>query len=92
MNFRPHGGPASIRSATCRSAARGQVGYEARYSSAQLAAGELTEIIAAGYTSAIGTFGIHRFHYVIDDDARCVSAVSVAETAAAFRRLLIKIA
>ncbi len=71
---------------------RGQVGYEAPYSSAQLAAGELTEIIAAGYKSAIGTFGVHRFHHVVDDDARCVSTASVAETAAAFRRLLMKIA
>lgn len=66
----------------------GLVGYEAPYSSAELAAGELTEIIAAGYTPAAGTFGIHRFHHVSDDDQRCVSARSVAATAERFQRFV----
>jgi hypothetical protein len=67
---------------------RGQLGYETPYSSAQLAAGELVEIIAAGYSSAAGVFGGHRYHHVADDDARCVSPVSIAQTAAGFERLL----
>ncbi|HVY80361.1 MAG TPA: hypothetical protein VG994_05210 [Steroidobacteraceae bacterium] len=66
----------------------GHLGLEAPYSSYALSAGELTEIIAAGYTSAAGVFGIHRYHHVAEDDARCVSAASVAATAAAFQKLM----
>ena len=66
----------------------GHLGLEAPYSSDTLSAGELTEIIAAGYAPAAGVFGIHRFHHVAEDDARCVSAASVAATAAAFQRLI----
>ena len=63
----------------------GHVGYEAPYSSREVAAGELVEIIAAGYANVAGVFGSHRYHHVADDDARCVSASSVATIAAAFR-------
>jgi hypothetical protein len=66
----------------------GYPGLEAPYSSDTLSAGELTEIIAAGYAPAAGVFGIHRYHHVAEDDARCVSAASVAATAAAFQRLM----
>lgn len=66
----------------------GHVGYEAPYSTETLIAGELTEIAHAGYKSIAGTFGIHRYHHVIDDDARCVSAESVAKTAVAFQTLV----
>lgn len=66
----------------------GHIGLEAPYSSDELSAGELTEIIAAGYAPAAGVFGIHRYHHVAEDDARCVSAASVASTAAAFQRLI----
>jgi hypothetical protein len=69
----------------------GHPGLEAPYSSDTLSAGELVEIMAAGYAPAAGVFGIHRFHHVADDDARCVSAASVAATAAAFQRLIEKI-
>ncbi len=58
----------------------GHVGYEAPYDSAEFSAGELVEIIHAGYVPAAGTFGIHRYHHVLQDDARCVSADSVATT------------
>ena len=71
-----------------RDAFRGHVGYEAPYSSAVLAAGKLTEIIAAGYPSVAGVFGVHRYHHVADDDARCVSAGEVALTAAAFQKFV----
>lgn len=63
----------------------GHAGLEAPYSSDALTAGELTEIVAAGYEPAAGVFGIHRYHHVAEDDARCVSAASVASTAAAFQ-------
>lgn len=66
----------------------GHAGLEAPYSSDELSAGELTEIIAAGYKPAAGVFGIHRYHHVAEDDARCVSASSVAATASAFQALI----
>jgi hypothetical protein len=66
----------------------GHPGLEAPYSTDTLTAGELTEIVGAGYAPAAGVFGIHRYHHVAEDDARCVSAASVASTAGAFQRLL----
>lgn len=66
----------------------GHAGLEAPYSTEVITAGELTEIVAAGYKSAAGVFGLHRHHHVVTDDARCVSATSVATTAAAFQALL----
>lgn len=66
----------------------GLAGLEAPYASDALSAGELTNIIEAGYGLVAGVFGVHRFHHVEDDDERCVSADAVAETTAAFRRLL----
>ncbi len=69
----------------------GHAGLEAPYSSDVLSAGELTEIIAAGYAPAAGVFGIHRYHHVAEDDARCVSAASVAATAAAFQNFVARL-
>jgi hypothetical protein len=69
----------------------GHLGLEAPYSSDTLSAGELTEVIAAGYTPAAGVFGIHRYHHVAEDDARCVHAPGVASTAAAFQSLIEKL-
>lgn len=69
----------------------GHAGLEAPYSSDTFTAGELTEIVAAGYAPAAGVFGIHRYHHVAEDDARCVSAASVASTAAAFQSLVEKV-
>jgi len=63
----------------------GHPGLEAPYANDTLSAGELTEIIAAGYAPVAGVFGVHRYHHVAEDDARCVSAASVASTAAAFQ-------
>ena len=67
----------------------GLAGLETPYPSDKLSAGELTAIIAAGYPSVAGIFGVHRFHHVEGDDARCVDAAAVATTTAAFRELLI---
>lgn len=66
----------------------GLAGLESPYSSEGMSAGELTAIIAAGYSSVSGVFGVHRFHHVADDDARCVAPEPVAATIAAFRQLL----
>jgi len=77
--------------AAAREVFAGHAGLEAPYSSDTFTAGELTEIIAAGYTPAAGVFGIHRYHHVAEDDARCVSAASVASTAAAFQSLVEKV-
>lgn len=74
--------------ALAREVFAGHPGLEAPYSSDTLSAGELTEIIAAGYAPAAGVFGIHRYHHVAEDDAQCVSAASVASTAAAFQSLI----
>ncbi|RYY24582.1 MAG: twin-arginine translocation signal domain-containing protein [Sphingomonadales bacterium] len=66
----------------------GHPGYEAPYSTEKLTAGELTEIVAAGYQNVAGVFGIHRFHHVADDDSRCVNPASVSATCVAFQKLL----
>ncbi|SBV31472.1 conserved exported protein of unknown function [uncultured Sphingopyxis sp.] len=67
----------------------GLAGLESPYPSDRLSAGELTAIIAAGYPSVAGVFGLHRFHHVAGDDARCVDAAAVAAATAAFRQLLV---
>lgn len=67
----------------------GLAGLESPYPSDRLSAGELTAIIAAGYPSVAGVFGVHRFHHVDGDDARCVDAASVAAATAALRQLLV---
>lgn len=66
----------------------GLVGLEAPYRSDEMSAGELSNIIAAGYKQVAGVFGNHRFHHVEDDDETCVSADAVAATTLAFRQLL----
>jgi hypothetical protein len=66
----------------------GQAGYEAPVSSAMLAAGELEEVIKAGYAPAAGVFGIHRHHHVAEDDERCLNVPATVAAAEGFRRLL----
>tara|TARA_R110000824_G_scaffold163733_7_gene339529 strand:+ start:13441 stop:14724 length:1284 start_codon:yes stop_codon:yes gene_type:complete len=76
--------------ATAQRLFKGLAGLEGPYPSDKLSAGELTAIIAAGYPSVAGVFGVHRFHHVADDDERCIDASSVAATTAAFRNLLLE--
>ena len=66
----------------------GLSGLEGPYSSETLSAGELSNVIEAGYAPVAGVFGVHRFHHVAEDDARCVSGDDVSETTAAFQRLV----
>lgn len=75
---------------TARRLFKGLAGLEGSYPSDKLSAGELTAIIAAGYPSVAGVFGVHRFHHVADDDERCIDASSIAATTAAFRNLLLE--
>jgi hypothetical protein len=70
----------------------GHTAFEAPYSSDVLSAGEQVEILAAGYTSVAAVFGIHRYHHVTTDDARCVSATNVATAALAFQNLVARVA
>lgn len=49
----------------------GAPGLETPYPTGAGAAGELQNIIAAGYPSTIGLFGAHRFHHIALDDMRC---------------------
>lgn len=66
----------------------GLAGLEAPYSIDEITAGELSNVVAAGYGPVAGVFGVHRYHHVAEDDERCVSADAVAQTALAFRDLL----
>jgi hypothetical protein len=70
----------------------GEAGLEAPYSSAVLSAGEQIEILAAGYPHVAAVFGLHRYHHVAGDDARCVSAANVARAALAFQKLIERVA
>ncbi|WP_411287662.1 hypothetical protein [Phenylobacterium sp.] len=66
-----------------KAAFAGLPGLEQVYPALQRsAAGELGNVLKAGYEPAIGIFGGHRFHHARSDDLRCVSpdlAVPVAE-------------
>ena len=73
---------------TARSRFAGLAGLEAPYTTDEITAGELTNIVNAGYVSVAGIFGVHRYHHVAEDDARCVSADAVAHTTLAFRDLM----
>ena len=66
----------------------GQVGYEAPVSSDTLSAGELTEVIKAGYKPAAGVFGIHRYHHAEEDDERCLNVPATIAATEGFKQLL----
>lgn len=74
--------------ATARTGFAGLAGLEAPYTTDDITAGELSNIVAAGYAPVAGVFGVHRYHHVAGDDERCVSAEAVAQTTLAFRNLL----
>jgi hypothetical protein len=67
----------------------GLVGLEAVYEATPaMAGGELVNVLDAGYRTAIGEYGGHRYFHTPGDDLRCVSGDLVAPTAAAYRRAL----
>lgn len=71
---------------------KGQLGYENPVSSKVLSAGELNEVIKAGYEPAAGVFGIHRYHHVAEDDQRCLNVKATIEATHGFRDLLTLVA
>jgi hypothetical protein len=73
---------------TARAVFAGLPGLEMPYSSETMSAGELTGVLQAGYRTVAGVFGVHRYHHVEGDDARCLVPDKVADTALAFRTLL----
>ncbi len=73
-----------------RRAFAGQPGLESPYPAGQGSAGELTNILAAGYGTVAGIFGAHRFHHVAGDDSSCVSTPLVDRAIAACKQLIIE--
>ena len=75
--------------APTRQVFRGISGLEATYIADKvMAGGELTNVLSAGYPSAIGLYGVHRFFHTTADDLRCVSGELVSPVASAFRRAI----
>lgn len=69
-----------------RQAFRGISGLEATYQATRaMAGGELVNVLDAGYRTAIGLYGGHRYFHTAGDDLRCVSGELVQPVAAAFR-------
>lgn len=72
-----------------RRAFHGITGLEATYEANKAnAGGELVNVIEAGYVSAIGLYGGHRYFHTAGDDMRCVSGELVEPVAAAFRAVI----
>jgi hypothetical protein len=72
--------------AQTRAAFRGISGLEATYEATKaMAGGELVNVLDAGYRTAIGLYGGHRYFHTRGDDLRCVSGDLVAPAAAAFK-------
>lgn len=67
---------------------KGQAGAEMAYPSAEGTAGELAEVIRAGYSRHVGIFGAHRHHHAATDILSTVAAEPLAATARGFRDLL----
>jgi hypothetical protein len=69
-----------------RRAFAGVSGLEATYLADKvMAGGELINVLNAGYTSATGLYGIHRYFHTPADDLACVSGDLVWPVAAAYR-------
>lgn len=77
-----------------RDAFSGEAGLRQVYPASAGAAGELNEIIDAGYPAVIGLLGAHRFHHVMDDridktDSSFIASVVVALQTALVRLLAV---
>lgn len=69
---------------------KGQPGLEMAYPSSEGAAGELSEIVKAGYPRHAGIFGAHRHHHAATDDLSTIAIEPLAATARGFRDLLLQ--
>ena len=68
----------------------GEAGLDAPLPAGPAAAGELAEILKAGYPAAFGVFGAHRFHHTILDDARCLDPALVERLLPRFQAAMLK--
>ena len=68
----------------------GEAGLEAPLPAGPAAAGELAEILRAGYPAAFGVFGAHRFHHTLLDDARCLDPAFVERLLPRFQAAMLK--
>ncbi len=68
---------------------KGQPGLEMAYSSSEGTAGELSEIVKAGYLRHAGIFGAHRQHHAVTDKLETVAREPLAMTARGVRDLLL---
>jgi hypothetical protein len=74
-----------------RQAFQGVSGLEATYLADKvMAGGELTNVLNAGYRTAMGLYGIHRYFHTASDDLRCTSGELVWPVAAAFQAAIAK--
>jgi hypothetical protein len=74
-----------------RQAFQGVTGLEATYLADKvMAGGELTNVLNAGYRTAMGLYGIHRYFHTGSDDLRCTSGELVQPVAAAFETAILK--
>ena len=74
--------------ARARAIFKGLPGLEMAYPSAEGTAGELSEVVRAGYPHHAGIFGAHRHHHAPTDDLSVVAPEPLAATARAVRDLL----
>jgi hypothetical protein len=75
---------------TLKEAFAGEAGLEAPLPAGPNAAGELAEILKAGYPAAFGVFGAHRFHHTTLDDARCLDPAFVERLLPRFQAAMLK--
>lgn len=68
----------------------GEAGLEAPLPAGPTAAGELAEILKAGYPAAFGVFGSHCFHHTALDDARCLDPALVERLLPRFQAAMLK--
>jgi hypothetical protein len=66
----------------------GLVGLEAPYVPTEVNAGELLNIVAAGYPQYAAIFGAHRYHHTQQDDARALVPGLLVPVVAACRQLI----
>lgn len=72
-----------------RAGFHGVTGLEAVYPADKAhAGGELVNVIDAGYHTAIGEYGGHRYFHTMGDDMRCTSGDLVAPVLEAYKRTL----
>lgn len=71
-----------------RSVFKGLPGLEMAYPSTEGVAGELSEVVKAGYPYHAGIFGAHRHHHAPTDNLSVVAAEPLAVTARAVRDFL----